>query len=208
MKVCVSIPHVPPSQAGEIVEELRKELEGIAEVKAVCATKYSCPDSVVVRVLTDSDSFNENIEKFRALKEKYPNATVRVECEQSGGGLSNTGSATVTALADGSRPERIAGGHYCNRRHALYWISEGFIIDCDYWNKDNYPWHGEIDWVEVSFDGFKMYRVGTFRATEMDNVEIEPEKPELFRNLDKLLPAVQTAMKKAVCYHCREEHGW
>ena len=208
MKVCVSIPHIPPEKAGEFVESLKGEFEGIAEVKAVCSTKYSCPDSVVVRVIADSNDFNENIEKFKALKEKYPNATVRVECYQSGGGLSNTGSATVTALADGSRPERIAGGHYSNGTHAKYWINEGFIIDCDYWNKDNYPWHGEIDWVEVSFDGFKMYKVGTFRATSRDDIEIEPEKPELFRNLDKLLPAVQTAMRKAVCYHCREEHVW
>ena len=52
MKVCISIPSVPPSQAAGLVRELEKVFEGVATITAVCSTRYECPNTMVVRVST------------------------------------------------------------------------------------------------------------------------------------------------------------
>lgn len=218
MKVCVTVPNLPPQEAGELVSDLIEKFKGVAEVKVVGSTKFAeAPHTVAIRIITDDTKFNKHIDLFKDIKREFPNATVRVETYQSGGGRTNTGWATVTALADGSMPQKVAGSRYANGVHAIYWISEGFIIECSRWNKAEYIYEGSIHFVKINFNGFKMYKVGRFRANPTESIfraestegiEVEIERPELQRNLSKLMPAIKKAIRKSGCYHCRTEHTW
>jgi len=211
--VCVSISMKKNIAFEELekIKQLLKTVEPEPEIKIVESSKFKPDnsDSVVIRISTTSDTFNENLEKFRELKEKYPTAKVRFEAYQRGGGWSNTGSAEVTALANGEIPTAVGGGRYCNSTHAIYWVNEAFIISASYWNKAEYRWTGSIKFATIDFNaGYQNKIVGKFKSNDIDSPEIEVLAPELLRNLEKLKPAIRTAMRKAVCYHCRSEHKW
>lgn len=116
---------------------------------------------------------------------------------ESGGGYTQTGDAIVIAGPNGEKkaPYYIRQrGHLACDRHALLLIHEGdIIIEAEHHHKDFEirVWRivqiiGEEAWLNLMYE---------FSWGEWDT-----EPPEY------LQPAIEAAMKKATCYHCREPH--
>ncbi len=116
---------------------------------------------------------------------------------ESGGGYSNTGEATIIAGKNGEAKQPI----YIRRRgqlacceHALIPISVGdYVISASHHRGD--------------------FEIFVYRITEILKEEASTEKIAEFSNgeWDAELPAfleaaVQAAMQKATCYHCRDPH--
>ncbi len=118
---------------------------------------------------------------------------------ERGGGATNTGSATVVAGLNGERLKPVyirRCGHLSCGEHALFVVREGyFVVMASHWRRDFI---------------IKVYRVVSI---DLDNkmalLELVNEYSQ--GEWDSDLPiylkdAVDTAMKKAICYHCREPH--
>jgi hypothetical protein len=116
---------------------------------------------------------------------------------EAGGGYSNTGDATIIAGVDGQPKKAIyvrSRGHLANGEHALIPIAVGdYIISADHHRGD--------------------FEIFVYRITEILKEEVSIEKIAEFSNgeWDAELPAyleaaVQSAVEKATCYHCREPH--
>ena len=203
MKICVFVPKLLDEELEKVVEKLKAVGEAVENNDGLKITLYS-------------DTLCEKYMDLHLWKlEKCPTADIKLVCCQSGGSWGNTGSSTVTALPDGSKPQTVASTNKCNATHAIYQISKGYLIECLYWNKKTYMWEGKINWVYVSFNGYLNYTVAKFKAMDLDNIEIkvideelELEGEKLAENPSKLLDAIKVAMEKATCYYCKEEHTW
>jgi DNA-directed RNA polymerase subunit RPC12/RpoP len=113
---------------------------------------------------------------------------------EQGGGSTNTGEAQ---LITGSRGEKLrpvyvrTKGHRANGQHALFIVQPGYyIVSVWYWNKQNPPFSVRAYRIEkiIEFDG-KLLAIAAKSS----------EKPELRE-------AINAAMDKARCYHCRSPH--
>ena len=116
---------------------------------------------------------------------------------ESGGGATNTGDATIIANGNGSKKRPV----YIRRRgplacgnHALFVVKPGdVVVEANHHRKDFEirVWCiGQILEEEVRLNLLYEFSWG----------EWDTEPPENLR------PAVEAAMKKATCYHCREPH--
>ena len=118
---------------------------------------------------------------------------------EAGGGYTNTGEATVIASPSGGPKKPVyvrRRGHLANGQHALFIIEKGdYIIKCDHHREDF-----EIEIFRIT--GFE--EENTYAMIEQVNYfsqnEWEADLPAF------LEAAVQAAMKKATCYHCRMPH--
>lgn len=132
---------------------------------------------------------------------------------ERGGGFSNTGEATVICGRDGSPKKAIyirRKGHLANDQHALVSIRRGdFIITARHWRKDFeiqvcqvVDLEKEIDTYE--YEGELRSYVKWYAIVEekyhFDNGEWDSKVPR------SLMAAIEAAMEKATCYHCREPH--
>ena len=117
---------------------------------------------------------------------------------ENGGGSTNTGRATIICSEDGTRltPVFIPRG-YSNGDHALFVAYAGKTIVVD-------ACHSRAgEWVTVS----QVARIGT----NDDQDEIVLQVVGEYENGDGTIPdvfsdAVEAALNKARCYHCREPH--
>jgi hypothetical protein len=116
---------------------------------------------------------------------------------EAGGGYSNTGGATIIANKDGQPKKAIfvrRGGELANSEHALIILEVGdHIIFASHHRGD--------------------FEIFVYRITEILKEEASTEKIAEFSSgeWDAELPAfleaaVQAAMGKATCYHCRAPH--
>lgn len=118
---------------------------------------------------------------------------------ECGGACSNTGECTIIANKNGLPKKAIyikRGGHLSNANHALVVLEkDDYIIKSFHKRKDF--WH-------------RIYRIigfdeeGEFATAELINEFDKGEwnaKPPAF-----LEAAVQAAVEKATCYHCRSPH--
>jgi ribosomal protein S27AE len=121
---------------------------------------------------------------------------------EQGGGYTNTGEAQVIA---GSRGEKLkpiyvkTRGHRANGQHALFIVQLGYhVIRVGYWNKQDPP-----------------YSITVYQIQNIIEFMENPDKPEDKKLLalahavsssDFLQPAIDAAIAKARCYHCREPH--
>lgn len=114
-----------------------------------------------------------------------------------GGGHKNTGFATIIAGKNGEpkRPVYIrTRGHLANEKHALFIIERGdHVIFADHHRNDFIILVHRIK--EVEKDTAICELIHEFSEGEWDT---EPK--------DELANAVEAAMNKATCYHCREPH--
>lgn len=116
---------------------------------------------------------------------------------ESGGGYTNTGVATIIANIDGQPKKAVyvrKRGHLANGEHALIPVAVG-----DYVVKANHH-RGDFEIevykiVEVQKEKALIKQVNNFSTGEWD-----AELPAYLET------AVDTAIEKATCYHCREPH--
>src|SRR5690606_9359581 len=121
---------------------------------------------------------------------------------ESGGGFTNTGEATIIAGKDGLPKKTVyvrRRGHLANGEHALIPIAVGdYVISANHHRDD--------------FEIF-VYRITKILKEEEKTYYAIVEQTNYFSmgEWDAELPAfleaaVQAAMEKATCYHCREPH--
>lgn len=136
---------------------------------------------------------------------------IRIEVEQTkkgfpayweaGGGCRNTGTATIIANKDG-QPKKAAyirgRGELANSAHALIILEVGdHIIEASHHREDFY--------IEISrITGFENNGEEKFAIVEQVNRFSENEWDTEFPMF--LKAAVEAAVEKATCYHCREPH--
>ena len=120
---------------------------------------------------------------------------------ESGGGYTNTGEATIIANKDGQPKEAIyirSRGHLANGNHALVILEVGdYIIEANHHRQDfEIEIFGVLDFEDKEEEVYAIVeQVNCFSRGEWD--------AELPASLEA---AVQAAMEKATCYHCREPH--
>lgn len=124
---------------------------------------------------------------------------------EAGGGFSNTGEATIITTKDGQPKKAIyvrGRGDLANGKHALVIVEVGdYIIEANHHREDfKIKIYKVLDF-EVKKE--ETYEI-TYAVMEQDNCfsrgEWDAELPAY------LEAAVQAAMEKATCYHCREPH--
>lgn len=116
---------------------------------------------------------------------------------ESGGGATNTGNATIIANGDGTpkRPVYIRRrGPLACAHHALFVVHEGdMVIEAEHHRRDFEIriWH--ID--QIQEEEAQLSLIYEYSRGEWD---MDPE--------ENFMAAVEAAMEKATCYHCREPH--
>lgn len=116
---------------------------------------------------------------------------------EKGGGMTNTGFSQIVCNADGSPKEPIyvaRRGHLANGEHALFIISEGDIVI----QADHHRGDFEISVLKITAIGDETAKVETLHQFDMGEWDVEPH--------EYLLPAIEAAKEKALCYHCRSPH--
>ena len=114
-----------------------------------------------------------------------------------GGGKTNTGNAQIVCNANGTPKKPVyirRRGALANEEHALFIISPGNIIIQAYHHR--YDFRIVVLWILDIKDDEAVCKV----IHEFDKGEWDVEPPEY------LLPAIEAAKEKAVCYHCRSPH--
>jgi len=120
---------------------------------------------------------------------------------EAGGGFTNTGEATIIAGIEGQPKKAVyvrRMGRLANAPHALIILEVGdHIVEANHHRKDF-----EIQIFRIT--DFEDSENETFafveRVNRFDKGEWDAELPAY------LEAAVQAAMEKATCYHCREPH--
>jgi len=116
---------------------------------------------------------------------------------EAGGGFTNTGEATIIANKNGQPKEAIyvrRRGHLANGEHALAILEVGDYIIKAFHHREDF----EIVILKVldfEEETAVVEQVNCFSRGEWD--------AELPASLEA---AVQAAMEKATCYHCRKPH--
>jgi hypothetical protein len=126
---------------------------------------------------------------------------------ESGEGSAYAGEATIIAGKDGKPKKTISRGQLANGEHALVILEPGdYIINAFHYREDF-----EVSIYRVT--GFEKKEKETYAIVEWDNCKYNKEHiicygmPEWDTPLPAFLEdAVQAAMTKATCYHCREPH--
>ena len=116
---------------------------------------------------------------------------------EAGGGCTNTGEATIIASQSGDPKKAIyirSRGQLANAHHALVILEVGdYIIEANHHREDfEIEIYKILDFEEKTA---VVEQVNCFSQNEWD-----AELPAY------LEAAVQAAMEKATCYHCREPH--
>lgn len=120
---------------------------------------------------------------------------------EAGGGYTNTGEAIIVAGRDGQPKKPIyirKRGQLANSKHALIPLVRGdYIIEANHHREDfEISVYRIIDFEEKEGNMFAIVeQVNCFDKNEWD------KEPPTF-----LKSALETAMQKATCYHCREPH--
>jgi len=120
---------------------------------------------------------------------------------EAGGGYTNTGDATIITGIEGQPKKAVyirTRGDLACQHHALIVLEVGdYIIEADHHRRDFL---------------IKIYRILSFEE-EKDKIYALAKQVNYFsqNEWDAELPAsleaaVQAAIKKATCYHCREPH--
>jgi len=126
---------------------------------------------------------------------------------ESGGGISDRGEATIIAGKDGRPKKSISRGQLANCRHALVILEVGdYVINAFHYREDF-----EITIYRVT--GFEEIDGEMYAIVEFFNGKYDMEHmicygtPEWDAPLPAFLEAaVQAAVDKATCYHCKEPH--
>lgn len=126
-------------------------------------------------------------------------AELRIDCEESGGGATNTGSGTVVCGVDGEplTPYYIPrGGSLCNATHAYFSVPEAVVTATGYRHDQNVTivLHRIV---RLTQGGMARIETRTIWSGEIN------ELPETFAQFQA---AAEAAHRKGNCYHCRCVH--
>lgn len=115
---------------------------------------------------------------------------------ESGGGYTNTGVATIIAGKNGEPKKAIyirRRGQLANSHHALIPVTVGdYVLKADHHRGDFNIFIYKIK--KILKEEILTEKIGEFSNNEWDHL------PKFLED------AVETAIKKATCYHCREPH--
>jgi hypothetical protein len=117
-----------------------------------------------------------------------------------GGGATNTGEAQIVAGPRGEKLKPVyikSKGHRACGQHALFIVQPGYhVIKVWYWNKQDPP-----------------YSVSVYQILQITEFQQNPDSSDKqliavaqLVKLDELKEAIDAAMTKARCYHCRKPH--
>ena len=122
---------------------------------------------------------------------------------EQGGGCTNTGEAQVIAGPQGEKLKPVyirTKGHRANGQHALFVVQPGYyVVKVWYWNKQDPPYDITVYQIQQIVDFNENPDHPEDKKLLAIAVKVEVEKPELKE-------AIEVAMKKARCYHCRTPH--
>jgi hypothetical protein len=120
---------------------------------------------------------------------------------EAGGGYSNTGEAIIIASPTGEKKTPVyvrRRGSLANSVHALFIVQQGdVVVEADHHRRDF---------------NIKVYRIQKFLEKDQEIYAVLEQITEFSQGeWSKPLPpeledAVQAAMEKATCYHCRKPH--
>jgi len=211
MEVSISVV-CPEEEAISRTEKIKEKLGEIKDIEIRVMAEKSKNGKTVIRINIDSKQFNENLEKIKEAITGLP-AIARVKTEQSGGGYTNTGFAEATLLTNGEIPRKVAGSHYANGVHAIYYITHGFVGSASYHNKDSPALRGRVYYVAVDLDnGYQEIEIAKISKEDMEatpEIEIIQRPPKIsdHRLLEVIAEMTELLYDKCTCYHCREEHS-
>ncbi len=122
-------------------------------------------------------------------------AVLLIDCEESGGGMTNTGSGTIICGLSGKtlRPYYVPKG-YCNSIHAHFAVPEAVVTITGYRKDSN-----------IKIEEYRIVRedhVAYIKTREIWSGELEA-LPDTFSNFRA---AAEAASQKGNCYHCRCVH--
>jgi len=122
---------------------------------------------------------------------------------ESGGGATNTGEATIVASPDGSPKKPVyirKRGSLCCSEHALFIVHIGdMVVEANHHRRDFTILVKKIVEIEKNENG--EYSISSVPIASFDNGEWDNEEVK-----QKYSAAIDAAMEKATCYHCREPH--
>jgi len=136
---------------------------------------------------------NTTIKKFK-IERTRTGLPARWEC---GGGATNTGEVIIVAGASGQPKKALfvrRKGHLANAEHALVPVTIGDFIVYAYHKRRNF-------WIRIfKIQNFEETYAISQMAYEFKGGQWNEPLP------DYLQPAVNAAIQKATCYHCRSAH--
>jgi len=119
-----------------------------------------------------------------------------IDVEETGGGTTNTGDANIVASPNGGALRPYRRGGYCGGPHAYFAIPDKVATVKAERNRE-----GTVIFIEEH----KIAREGNIARIVSSELwrGMAEELPELFSHFKD---AVEAALQKASCYHCREPH--
>jgi len=152
-------------------------------------------NAVIIELVSNVHGVFEVPEILKNLPQK-----LLIQCEEYGGGATHTGNAQIICGLSGKplRPYCVPQrGHLAGGTHALFSVPESVIVV-------SFSHHrGDGD---INIRNFSLRKVGECKFV-VDEFEVWTGKPyDLPISFSKYKSAVDAAVQKSNCYHCREPH--
>jgi hypothetical protein len=185
----------------EITAKVPREDPGLVKVLAEAGLKARLVRGGVIVQLKKLDEHRDTdkgkiVETYEipSLLQQETNTVYLIDCEEHGGGLTRTGSATIVCGVNGERmrPYYIPKG-YANSTHAQFALRACVTASASKDDQVITLWSHKVskEGATVSLISERFWK------------GILGELPELY---EKFRPAAEAALKKACCYHCRGPH--
>ncbi len=141
-------------------------------------------------------------EQIEALLATLPPGTRRqntIQLAEEGGGLTNTGHATIVAGLDGKPLPAVFGRAACGADHAVFYVHAALVVS---YHQHRGMGAGSVSLIAITEHKIEQTLLWRFQdGTEEIDVVDRPNT-----SLEFPVAAVAAAREKARCYHCRSAH--
>lgn len=168
------------------------EIEGISW-KILRGKSVSQPFSV--------EEVNEFSERNKEILFEKNNISVILLGYECGGGLSNTGSATILCGPSGEPLKGVYLSRSCNSVHAMFIRNSLIEVSTSYWNKGCFKFSTRLCYFYV--DDNHLVKQKDLLQLDFNSETLDETLPEIHQ---KFRDAIIASTEKATCYHCREPH--